>query len=812
MKKGIKRLWGIFLAGALFCTDMNMVQGPASLEVLAEELPGGEQEAETVSGNEETPGGTETPPGNEETPEGTETLPGNEEAPEGTETPPESQEPSETISESPDPSEDTENDSGTKMRTPEGTDGETAEWVEAAGEELAGIAAEREIMALVYLSDEYPVRKEPSYESEAAVTVLSGQMVTILDIYVDENFEVWEYVGLEYRGQQMYGYVPRTYLACSDSRFLKWEERYGMNPGSGTYAIDESDGTYPDIQQFPESYRPALLALKEKHPDWIFAKMNTGLDWNQVVYNELQGAKSLAHKSLPDWAKEGLYDTGNWYYASEAALKLYLDPRNGLTEKGIFQFELLLYNEEYHTEQAVADFLNNTFMNDSAFAPGTEMTYARIFWSVATEETRRVSPFHLVARVLQEQGRGTSPLISGTYPGYEGYYNYFNVSASGTTNQQVIESGLRYAKEHNWNNAYQAIRGGADFISANYIRKGQDTLYLQKYNVNPDGHYAVYTHQYMQNISAAATEAANVKKLYEQSHALDNSFVFKIPVYENMPAEPCAEPKISTNVYLSLPEGYAGASVMWLDGVPYEGEIRNGSLIAEAPDGNAKTAVVYKYNENGVPVGMYVWTLEYSGTAYRVTPQPGLEDLLTYHGFSIRITGKSGLRCKTGISSELRNALTAVGVNGYTLKEYGTLIMNQANRDLYPMIKGGEKVVVSMAYGIDDSGALQDVVYETVEGRYRYTSVLVGIPVDQYKTELAFRGYAVLEKDGAEIAVYGPAVPRSIYALARQLIDMGSYESGTEAYAFLQKLIGDADALENETAPDTAGGGTEQNG
>ena len=45
------------------------------------------------------------------------------------------------------------------------------------------------------------------------------------------------------------------------------------------------------------------------------------------------------------------------------------------------------------------------------------------------------------------------------------------------------------------------LRGGADFISANYIKRAQDTLYLQKFNVNPKGTpnaYAPYTHQYMQ--------------------------------------------------------------------------------------------------------------------------------------------------------------------------------------------------------------------------------------------------------------------------------------------------------------------------
>jgi len=681
-------------------------------------------------------------------------------------------------------------------RTSGNMDEETAEWVEAAGEALSELAAEREIMALVYLSDEYPVRKHPSYDSQAAVTVLSGQLVNILDVYVDDELEVWEYVELEFKGLTVRGYVPRTYLACADERFLAWEELYGMNPQASTYTVDAAGRTtYPDIEQFPDSYRAGLLALKEKHPNWTFAKMNTTLDWNTVVYNELQGSKSLVYKTLPDWAKEGLYDSGNWYYASKAALELYLDPRNSLTENTIFQFEQLTYNEKYHTLDAVSAFLNNTFMNDSKYAPETSMTYATIFWYIAKEPGREVSPFHLAARVLQEQGQGTSPLISGNYPGYEGYYNYFNVGASGTTNQQVVESGLKYAKDHGWEGAYYSILGGADFISANYIKKGQDSLYLQKFNVNPNGSYAPYTHQYMQNISAPTSEAASIKRLYEEANSLESPFVFKIPVYENMPPEPCAAPKVSTNVALKLPSGYTDTT-MWLDGVAYEGEVRNGSLIVTAPDGRAKSAVMYKYNESGVPIGMYVWSLSYNGVAYTAAPEPELEDLLTYHGFSIRITGKSGIRFKTGISVDLRRKLIGDGVNGYHLKEYGTLVMNEANREHYSMVKGGEKVISGISYGQDGSGKLQDVVYETVSGRYRYTSVLVGVPVEYYKTEYAFRGYAVLEKDGAQICIYGPARAGSIYDLAQMFLDNGIYQAGSEAYEFLQKLIDDADALE----------------
>lgn len=668
-------------------------------------------------------------------------------------------------------------------------DEEDRAWIDEASQALQDIAEEREVMALVYLCDELSIREEADDNSAKTVTVPSGQMVEILDVTVDEDYQVWEKVSAEVSGKVYEGYIPRKYLACSDERFLEWEELYSMNPGEAVMLAEENAaGVYADIEQFPESYRPALEALKQKHPNWMFVRQNTGLDFQTVINNELQGGKSLVYKSYGDYCKEGQHSP-NWYFASEDVLKLYMDPRNSLHENAIFQFEQLTYNESYHTEAAVETFLKNTFMNSNSPAPKTDMTFSHIFWAIGAEQ--QVSPFHLAARVYQEQGQGTSPLISGNYPGYEGYYNYFNISASGSTNEQVITNGLNYARNNGWDNAYASILGGANVISANYIKKGQDTLYLQKFNVSTTASNPVYTHQYMQNIAAPTSEALSMKKLYESAGALENTFVFKIPVYENMPASPCPMPTSSTNVVLQVPAGY-DASTIYVDGIPYTPQVRNNRRIVTVPNGNAQAAVVYRYNENGAPIGMYVWTLEYRNNAYAVTEQPGLTDLLTYHGFSIRITGKAGIRFKTGISADLRNTLLTGGVNGYYLKEYGTLVMNNANRNTYPMIKGGEKVISGLAYGTDSNGAHQDSIYETVDGRYRYTSVLVGLPADQYKVEYAFRGYIVLTKDNKDITIYGPAMAKSIYSLAEQVLNMGTYASGSEADAFLRKLISDA--------------------
>lgn len=711
-------------------------------------------------------------------------------------------------------------------------DEEDLAWIAEAGQALRQIVEDREVMALVYLCDEYELRSDASEDSVAVVTVPSGQMAEILDVTVDEDGQVWEKVSTDMSGTDYIGYVRRDYLACSDERFLEWEEYYGMNPGGAAMLAADGQGNYADIEQFPAGYQAALKELKKKYPNWIFVRYNTKLDWNTAVTNEMQGGRSLVSASSPDWAKGDFYGAG-WYNASRQALEAYMDPRNALREGAIFQFEQLTYNETYHTEEAVKAFLENTFMNSSADAPGTNMKFYHIFYMIGQEENRKVSPFHLAARVLQEQGKGTSPIISGTVEGYEGYYNYFNVGANGKTTEDIIHNGLEYAKNHEWKGAYFSILGGANLLTNSYIRNGQDTLYLQKFNVNKNSPYGLYQHQYMQNISAPTSEAANVFKLYSSANALNNSFVFKIPVYQNMTGEPdptptstvtptltptatptatptptptatptptvTPEPAVtptpvpSTKITLEIPEGYDD-KVVYIDGIKYAVQSKDGTVTMELPDDTAGSATVMRYNAKGVPVGMYVWILEYYDDAYKVTAQPELTDLLTYHGFSIRITDKSGIRFKTGISADLRKKLLqSGGVDGYRLKEYGTLIMTDANRKTYPMVVGGQKVLQGMAYGTDASGTFKDSIYETVDNRYRYTSVLVGMPASQYKVDYAFRGYATLTKDGQDITIYGPTVAKNIYSLAEQLLQMKIYEEGSDADLYLRKLIKDAD-------------------
>ncbi|NLL77707.1 MAG: hypothetical protein GX235_10760 [Clostridiales bacterium] len=421
---------------------------------------------------------------------------------------------------------------------------------ENAKNELDTIVQSKAVLALVYLCDSYDIKQNPYSRSASAVTVYSGQSVQITGVSEDSRKNIWYKVSLDVQGTSYSGYVEREFLAYSDEDLLAWESQYVttkklLKARAFSLQSFSASTVSEEISKFPESYQSALSTLKAVHPNWIFVKMDTGLDWSSAIANENIKDRSLISSSANVAWKTASYDK-NWAYPTDGILAYYMDPRNFLTDKYIFQFELLSYNATYHTETAVQSMLDGTFM--SGIIPEDSRTYSQAFTNIG--QTLNVSPFHLASRVRQEQGAGNSALISGNYPGYEGLYNYFNIGATGKGDQQVIESGLAKAREYGWTSRYLSLYGGSDIISKNYIRKGQDTLYLQKFNVNSKSTYGLFNHQYMQNIAAPSSEAVSVKNAYASAGSVDKPFVFKIPVYDNMPGTACKQPSTLKEVTL----------------------------------------------------------------------------------------------------------------------------------------------------------------------------------------------------------------------------------------------------------------------
>ncbi len=414
-----------------------------------------------------------------------------------------------------------------------------------AQQALEDIADEYYISALVYLKDVYTIRKEADAYSDSVATVASGQSVYITGVDADSGRNIWYKVQYNSEGGTYTGYVEREFLACADERFLAWEERY-VTTVKRESTSSETDCS--DIEAFPESYKDALYELKKAHPEWIFVKQSTGLDFNPCVAAEGTGAYSLIYtKSAKSSWIEAKYDN-SWSYATDGIIAYYMDPRNFLSETQIFQFEQQTYNKSYHTEESVKKVLNGTFM--SGGIEGESVTYAAQFMTLA--DRYNISPILQAARVRQEQGvQGTSPLISGTYAGFEGYYNYYNV---GAVSSNPIIGGLTYAKENGWDSRIKALEGGVTFLCNGYVSKGQDTLYLQKFDVDAS-FYGVLTHQYMQNIAAPSSEASSAYKAYKNTGLLSGTpFVFRIPVYNNMPSGRSVKPESPDTLSVNIEE------------------------------------------------------------------------------------------------------------------------------------------------------------------------------------------------------------------------------------------------------------------
>lgn len=138
-------------------------------------------------------------------------------------------------------------------------------------------------------------------------------------------------------------------------------------------------------------------------------------------------------------------------------------------------------------------------------------------------------------------------LVSNTiYPDeggcVEGWYSIYNGGSSGYVcakylidikEVEEVESTDIYLRP--WTSPKSAIIGGAIFITNSYINKGQFTSYLKKFNVNPNGSYNVYNHQYMANLAAPYSESYSSYKSYLANNLLELPLEFTIPVFDAMP-------------------------------------------------------------------------------------------------------------------------------------------------------------------------------------------------------------------------------------------------------------------------------------
>ncbi len=320
----------------------------------------------------------------------------------------------------------------------------------------------------------------------------------------------------------------------------------------------DSAGLSTMLNPFPLDYRSPLLLLHLDYPAYQFEAQQTGIDWLDFLDAQDETDRNLiAADHVPEtWVEEGspVYDGSSWKAAARQVIAHYADPRNFLDPVNVFQFEKLTYLPELHTRHGVEQILKGSFMESGR----SDLDYAALILEAGQDAD--ISPFFLAARIIQEMGReGQSPLSSGSLTGYSGVFNFYNIGS--TPNPEVPDgaliNGARYALYGRnpdqgeitpdeaawllpWTSPRRAIIGGARWIAERYVAIGQDTLYGQKFDlIAEDG---LFIRQYAQNIQMAWAEGRRTRQAWQDLGLLQEAFVFRIPVFDQMPPEPAALP------------------------------------------------------------------------------------------------------------------------------------------------------------------------------------------------------------------------------------------------------------------------------
>ncbi len=541
----------------------------------------------------------------------------------------------------------------------------------------------------------------------------------------------WSKIRFNYWGYTYEGYVYTHYLG-----------------GIQTYNLDQNYANSLKNKGFPESYVEKLTKMHAVHPNWNFEVSNTGVSLDDAVngesnpiYKNLISTRDLNQLSTdPAAYSNGTYVQfePNWYAPSRNALKYYLDPRNFLDDNSIFMFEQLSYNESQN-ESVVQNILNGSFLAGSYSYNGQSKTFASTF--VEAGKKYGVSPVHLAARVLQEQGYSGS--FTASMDGGDGktYYNYFNFGASGSSNEAIYNGALNYAKSSGWDSPYASIMGATSEIANGYITSNQDTLYYEKFNIVGSSRY---WHQYMANVQAPYSEGYTTYRSYWNAKITNLSFTFKIPVYSDMGGGtsintlsdnsnlsgisystgylyPAFDSSITsytlevssntTSVNISGTPAHAKAKVTGNGDVALSGNETIKEIICQAEDGSKRTYTIKIVKKDAS-----------SETS---------EDVIKYSGYNTKDNYISGFNIGSSIGDTINkiksnNSQTEVKVFDSSNKEItsGTISTGQK---ISVKVNGVEKKYEIVLYGdTNGDGKISTIDYSKIKAHIRNTLKLDG--------------------------------------------------------------------------------------
>lgn len=232
---------------------------------------------------------------------------------------------------------------------------------------------------------------------------------------------------------------------------------------------------------------------------------------------------------------------------------------------------------------------------------------------------------------------------------------------------------------------------------------------------------------------------------------------------------------------------FDGKTTVTVDGAEYPIEEMNGTRYVNLPK-TGDLLTIYSFKDGtpagsctNYPTGMQVFRITRQEGGAKAEEITEFANLLNYAGCSIRLTGTKGIRMITGIGEDARTALTgARGLGGYTLEEYGTVVMRGV---------GTPTLENSKSHNFAYKKGKADPIFSRANGMIQYTNVLVGFSLEDCKDTLTLRPYIKLKDmtTGETVTLYGGCVSRSIGYIAKQ--NENTYKPGTAGYKYIHEII-----------------------
>lgn len=247
----------------------------------------------------------------------------------------------------------------------------------------------------------------------------------------------------------------------------------------------------------PDTYAAAIKALKKAHPNWTFEYRYMGMNMDEYAEHIVKLYKVNTGKSI-----------------SLSTVLKNMDPLSFLDEKSVFMFlDVNRYNADHFTEEGIG----GLWVEQKGSAITEEQATEYL---LSAGKSLQVNPYFITARTVTEAGFATSKLANGV-TGTDGklYYNYFGIKAFDLNNQ-----GAYYAEQRGWDTPYRSIVEGANWVTDQYLHRGQLTPYFFRY-------YPYKDHLYMSDLEAPKKDADKLYTCYKSAGKLDEKLHFIIPYF-----------------------------------------------------------------------------------------------------------------------------------------------------------------------------------------------------------------------------------------------------------------------------------------